>query len=212
MKLPVFFSLFILFIIFYNIRLRKADKKIQKENEDFLEKERKAMFVRRKPLDDLNYIKISPDGLPKLKEDDINSTYEKQAYQYQQEAFDYFNKPMLNLDGINNTDLKLQYGPANLNTLIEYEQNFHRLQETLFKWGNSLYKANRFDEAILVLEKAISIESDLSKIYILLAELYTKTNNKDKLLDLNKITEKKARNNMIFRKVQTHIHNLLEEN
>lgn len=213
MKLPIFLSVFIIFVIFYNIKANLADKKIRKANDEFFEKERKAMFARKKPLDNLNYIKVSLDNLPLLKEDNLESYsfYEKQAFKYQEDAFKYLDKPMLNLTGINNTDLKLEYGSANLNTIIEYEQNYQNLLENLFKWGDSLHKANRIDDAILVLEKGVNIESYLSKNYILLADLYKKTNQKNKLIELKEIVNKKTSDNLLFKKVINHINNLLTE-
>lgn len=213
MKIPFIFSLFVLFIIIYNLKLRKVDKEFNNEKNLFFEKERKAMFVRKKSLDNLNYVNISLDELPLLKEENVNNyTYnEKKAYQYQQNAFIYSNKPMLDLSGINNTDLKLEYGPTNLNTLIEYEQNYHCFLKSLLYWGEFLYKANRLKEAMEVLEKGIHIESDLSRNYILLANIYKQTNLEEKLLNLKKLTSKKAKNNIMFKKALNHIKSLLKE-
>ncbi len=141
----------------------------------------------------------------------ITNMREIVIYSMPEDAFKYLDKPMLNLTGINNTDLKLEYGSANLNTIIEYEQNYQNLLENLFKWGDSLHKANRIDDAILVLEKGVNIESYLSKNYILLADLYKKTNQKNKLIELKEIVNKKTSDNLMFKKVINHINNLLTE-
>ena len=41
MKLPIFLSVFIIFVIFYNIKANLADKKIRKANDEFLKKKEK---------------------------------------------------------------------------------------------------------------------------------------------------------------------------
>ncbi|NLM14100.1 MAG: hypothetical protein GX209_10185 [Epulopiscium sp.] len=209
MKIPFFLSLFILFIVFYNIKLRKVSKEITNSRKNFLEKEREAMFVRKKSLDNLEYISVSLEDLPVLKEEELFSDAEKQAYHHQKSAFTLASKPMLNLSGISNTDLKFQYGPANLETLMNYEHNYENLLNALLNWGKYLKEANRIEDAIAVLEKAVLIGSDLSQNYILLSDLYNETKQKDKLLKLKELIENRQKQNPILKKVLQHIEHIL---
>lgn len=205
MKIPVFFITFIFLLIFYNIKLRRAGKEAENSKAELLRKEQEAMFVRKKSLDDLNYISVSFDDLPILEKQDILSDAEKRAYRHQQSALAFASRPMVNLDGISNTDLKLQYGPANLETLVSYEQNYQNLLKALLNWGKYLYEANRRTEAINILEKAIDVGSDLSQSYILLSDLYYETHQKNKLLKLKKLVENHQKQNIMLRKILQHI-------
>ncbi len=63
MKFPCLASL-IVFIIWLHYRMKRGDREAEKNNRLFWEKEAKANNVRRKPLDDLRYIKIPLDKLP----------------------------------------------------------------------------------------------------------------------------------------------------
>ncbi|NLK97153.1 hypothetical protein [Defluviitalea saccharophila] len=209
MKIPFFFSLFIIFIVFFNMKLRKVSKEIENSKKKFLERERESMFVRKKSLEDLDYISVSLDDLPMLKEEELSSDAEKQAYRHQKTALDLASKPLLNLSGKSNTDLKFQYGPANLETLMNYEQNYENLLKSLLNWGRYLKKANRTEDAIAVLEKAVSIGTDLSQNYILLSDLYHETNQKDKLLNLKELVENQQGQNTMLKKVLQHIEHIL---
>lgn len=209
MQIPIFLSLFIIFLVFYNIRLRKVSKEVENSRNIFLQKEREAMFVRKKSLDNLNYISVSLEDLPMLKKEEIESNSLNKAFQFQQTALSLASKPMIDLNGVNNTDLKLQYGPANLETLISYEQNYQNLLKALLNWGKYLQEANRVKDAIMVLEKAISVGSDLSQNYILLSNLYYNTNQINKLLELKKSIVNQQENNIMLKRVLQHIDDIL---
>ena len=209
MKIPLFFSLFILFVVFFNIKLRKASKEIENSNANFWKRERESMFARKKSLDNLNYISVSLNDLPMLKEEELFSDAEKKAYSHQKTALSLASKPMLNLSSISNTDLKLQYGPANLENLMSYEQNYENLIKSLLNWGRYLKEANRTSDAIAVLEKAVSIGSDLSQNYILLSDLYRETQQIDKLLSLKNEVENRLKQNAMQKKVLQYIDNIL---
>jgi len=88
---------------------------------------------------------------------------------------------ILNLTGISNTELKLNYGAANLPLLTQYDQNFTLLVRTLNSWGHRLQELSHPKEAITVLAFAVSIGSDIKATYQLLAELYQQEGETDKL-------------------------------
>ena len=63
MKFP-FLASFIVLIITITLASKKAEKKRLKNTEEFWERERKANAVRKKSLEDLEYISIPFDSFP----------------------------------------------------------------------------------------------------------------------------------------------------
>ena len=82
---------------------------------------------------------------------------------------------------MSNTELKLNYGPANLPVLSEADENFSSLVRNLHKYAEALKDLDMKKEAIEVLEYAIDIGSDMSISYKLLSELYKGTDNSKKI-------------------------------
>jgi hypothetical protein len=106
-----------------------------------------------------------------------------------QRLYDLTDKKIINLSAYTNTDLKMMYGPANLEELSICDERFTELLRLLHRAGEILSGANRntpyaeisFSEntgcAIQFLEYAISIGSDMSNTFDLLGNLYRVTNN-----------------------------------
>jgi tetratricopeptide (TPR) repeat protein len=92
---------------------------------------------------------------------------------------------------------------------MSYEQNYENLIKSLLNWGRYLKEANRTSDAIAVLEKAVSIGSDLSQNYILLSDLYRETQQIDKLLSLKNEVENRLKQNAMQKKVLQYIDNIL---
>lgn len=169
MKFP-FFASFIIFIIWLAYEMRKADKNYMKTNASFWEIEAQSNATRRKPLDSLDYVVIPFDTLPihTLEDDDTVISCLDTLRRLQ-------NEKIVNFTGFSNTELKMEYGAANLNLLSEYDQNFTELVTTLQTWAKALYDADCLSEAASVLEFAVRIRSDISASYYLLAKIYDAT-------------------------------------
>lgn len=154
-----------------------------KTMEDFFERERLANATRKQDISGLDYLvldlsilplgKVSDPALKNL-EDTLRELSEKQ---------------ILNLTGISNTDLKLMYGPANLDTLWACDDNYHSLSQTLLAYAKRYQELDHPDDAITVLEYASSLKIDLSQIYILLNELYQQTGTPEKTENIHKTLE-----------------------
>ncbi len=166
MKYYILASLIIFGLVIHRAaRLQKKRKK--EEDRDFWERERLANSVRRKSLDDLNYIQIPMEKLPlDIMPEDSSVT------DCIQNLKELVNQPIVNLTGYTNTDLKLEYGTANLALLSEYDQSYTLLVQTLQKWADSLYKGGHMEEAQTVLEFSVNTQTDVSQSYYLLAEIY----------------------------------------
>jgi hypothetical protein len=169
------------------------------EDNAFWSRESEANSVRRKDISDLDYIEIPLDSLPM---DELLTHNEKKSYDI---ILNLSSENILNLSSYSNTDLKMMYGPANLDELSRCDDNFTTLIRTLHKAGETLtpsgitatlkknngsytgdttpteIEPDEIDNtasAIKFLEYSISIGSDMSSTYELLGEIYFKTGNR----------------------------------
>ena len=184
-------------IVFCGLIAYENKKHIRMENkfkQDFWEREEKANNVRKKPLDNLPYITLPFEKLPMdtLQEDETVSECHRQLSALSSQK-------IVNLTGYTNTDLKLEYGTANITLLSEYDQNYTLLVRTLQEWAEALYKQNFTSEALQVLEFAVSTGTDVSHSYYLLADLY----------DAMGIPEKKASLILAAGELRTSIKNTI---
>ncbi|MBR6391272.1 MAG: hypothetical protein IKS16_08025 [Lachnospiraceae bacterium] len=175
-------ALIVSLIVFWATR-GTQDKYAQAEA-DFWEKERAANSVRRKPLDDLDYLTIPMDELPvslHTDNDTIASCIDTIG--------ELSKSPVVNLTGISNTDLKLKYGAPNITLLTLYDQRYTLLASTLQKWANELISLNETDAACTVLEYAVSTGTDVSGTYKSLASIYDSRGDKDSIRKLIPVAE-----------------------
>lgn len=173
-----FLTIFIVFCVILTYYIKKSDSSQQKVMDEFWEKERQSNAVRKKDISELNYITIPLDKLP---EPLHTSTEEK--------FFALAEKPMLNLTGISNTDLKLTYGTANLEILSEYDNNFTEMVALLPVYAKELQHAGFPRTARTLLEFGIECNADSRKIYQMLAADYERSSEPDKMLWLRKQSE-----------------------
>ncbi|MBP3677939.1 MAG: hypothetical protein J6I97_06290 [Agathobacter sp.] len=155
-----FLAIFIVFCLVLAFYIRRNDASQQKVLDDFWEKEHQSNAVRKKDISKLDYITIPLDKIPvKL------CTSTEEAF------FALAEKPMLNLVGISNTDLKLQYGTANLEILSEYDNNFIDFVALLPDYATELIEVGEKETARMLLEFAVSVNADSRKIDRLLESL-----------------------------------------
>lgn len=166
MKFPVLASFFI-FIIVLTRRIHLMRNRQEAEEKSFWEREREANNTRRKSLDNLNYIQIPLGKLPThLMTEDMNV----------RDCVDTLRNlstlKIVNLTGYTNTDLKMEYGAANISALSEYDQSYTLLASTLQKWADILWNADYKKEAVSIMEFALETHTDVSAAYYKLAEYY----------------------------------------
>lgn len=171
MRLPIF-TTFVVFIIILNIKLALNNKKDNNTEKEFWEREQKANFVRKKDISNLPYVNFDPNALPLHHEiEDPN------VQEYIRELEELSSKKILNCTGKSNTDLKLEYGTANITCLTEYDQNYTVLVRALAKLSEKYMEQNLVDDAIALLEYSVSIESDIKRVYELLGDYYASKND-----------------------------------
>ena len=164
--------------------LLRSNKKDAHSQDEFWEREREANSTRRKPLDDLDYIKIPVEQFPMTLLKDAPKVED-----YKQIILSLSERPIVNFTGISNTELKLRYGAPNIDLLISYDQNYTLLVRTLQQWAQLLYDNGYIDEARQLLEFSVSTGTDVSATYRLLCQIYKQQNTPEKISDLYPIAE-----------------------
>ncbi len=170
-KFPIFFTFVVLSIIFM-LNVRRSNRRMKKSRDDFWAKEIRANSVRRKPLDNIDFLSIPYEELPLDIETDDDIV--KECVDQLNELKD---EPIANFTGITNTDLKLEYGAPNITTLSRADSNYTILVRTLQNHAERLHELGHDPEALTLLEYAIKIRSDISNTYYLAAELYEASGN-----------------------------------
>ena len=160
----IFCTIVLGFLIKYE--RRKHSRKNEASNSAFWSREDAANQVRRKDISQLPYIQIPFDELPFVP----NATGEIKDCQNQLLALKGI--PLLNLSSMSNTDLKLEYGVANLPKLSDCDEACNNMYRIIANLGYYLSKEGYHDEAVAFLEFGISAGSDLSRNYYVLADEY----------------------------------------
>lgn len=171
-----FLASFLLALALFSLLIRRNTSSFKKEVESFWSREEKSNFTRKKPLDDLEYITI-PKSLLEAKPS--HSTEELDSYW--NDLCELANSKIVNLTGYTNTDLKLKYGTANITVLTEYDFHYTNLVTLLQKIAERLVSLEEKELAQRFLEFSISIQTDVSKSYYLLASLYQDAHQPEKI-------------------------------
>lgn len=162
-----FLGAFILFTIIISYNIKKQARRGKKEEKDFWARESQANSVRRKSLDGLRYIRIPLEQFPTHLLNDNTDVLE-----CIETLETLTSQKIVNLTGWSNTDLKLEYGTANITVLSEYDQNYTLLVRTLQKWADELISAGYGKEAAVIMEFAVSTNTDVSNTYYRLADYW----------------------------------------
>lgn len=171
---------FIIFASIVSIFIKRSNRNTEKEQLSFWEKEQQANDVRRRPLDDLDYVSIPLDTLP------VTAMAEDETVRDCLDTLSALSgEKIVNFAGITNTDLKLTYGTANISVLSQYDQNFTLLVQTLQKWAETLHRAGYTAETCQILEYAVSVHSDAGTSYRLLASIYDREGKQEKVAALH---------------------------
>ena len=170
---------FIIILVVIQLLLKKSDNSQQNKIKQFWEREQKANATRKQDISNLNYVKWD-DSLP-LKEDNRTLSYEA--------IMSLKGKQMINLTEYSNTDLKLKYGVANLETLTEYEDNYTSLIMNIATLGHILMEQEDTKDAAAYLEFGIRSGSDIRSNYADLKNIYTNEGNNSGLSNLKRYAE-----------------------
>lgn len=170
------FASFPVICLLFSFALRNVKRREQDADREFWDREQRANFTRKKPLDNLDYITVPEELLtmkPDLMTEEIQGCLD--------DLNDLSSSKIVNLTGYTNTDLKLKYGTANINILSDYDFHYTKLVTLLQKLAELLHDSLEDELAVRVLEFAVSTGTDVSKSYYLLARIYQERDTPEKI-------------------------------
>ena len=170
-----FLTIFLIFLIWLALRYHKLNR-IQEEKEtSFWEREMLANTTPAKDISNLSYITIPIDKFP------LNFSSNPEVLEIENNLVELSTHKLLNLTGKTNTELKETYGVPNFETMSKIGEDFDTMTTLLNKYALALIEEEKIDDAINVLEFAVGVGTDVSQSYNLLADCYSKKDNKNKL-------------------------------
>lgn len=198
-KIPIFLFFTLIFLLIIRVLIKKGAKNYSKNIDDFLKREHNSNFIIKKFDDlDLEYVTINKDILP-FKEYEDNP-YNSQVIRFQNIVKEKLSLKMIRFENyLSNTELKELYGVNNFEKILLYESHFKGFIIALYNWANELNKVGNLSDAKKILIFAIDINADISRVFTLLADIYSKENSKESLEDL----KYKVKNSSISTKTKT---------
>lgn len=178
------FGCFLIFAFWLGYEIKKSDRRMNQSDSDFWQKESAANQVRRVPRDTLPYIRIPLEQFP------IGKYPDDALAECESSLLALSKKEILNLTGKTATQLKEAYGVANLSFVDQCDMNYTELAKTIAAYGARLCELGFEDDAVTVLEFGIDILTDISSNYKLLAMLYQKRKQPEKISQLKNTAER----------------------
>lgn len=163
---------------------QRSSQASAKRTKSFWDRESKANQVRKADISGLNYLVLDLSILP------MAAAAKLPSLEYAiRDLKALVDAKIINLSMYTNTDLKTMYGPANLQSLTEYDTNFTKLIRILNTIGKELYASGNPSAAKEFLSYALSIGSDISETFTLLASIYVDAGHPQDINLLLKLAE-----------------------
>lgn len=186
--MPIFISI-ISFSLVIRILLKKSDNGYDKAIDKFVDRETKANSIT-KDFDTLDINFVTPSKTLPFKEYENTPIY-KNVIKKQNLVKRKIELEMIKIpSNLTNTEIKERYGINNFDKISLLEEHYNSYVRSLFEWGQELFNLNNIYDSKKVLLEAARLEANISQIYITLAKIYVKENNKDSLLKLKNTVEK----------------------
>jgi hypothetical protein len=194
----IFFTALILWVAgFTFVMIKRRSRTNEALMEDFIEAERNANSARRKDIDPALF--FTPD-LSILPAGDKSSKAYAQVVKHAGQRMLRFEAP------VSNMELKLAYGPSQLEDIAIMEESFNKFIRALIEWAEDLIAAGINGDALRILEYTLELGSDYIKSYTLAADIYARDARIDKLNELTALAERRAFNDeSIRRRIIKHI-------
>lgn len=166
---------------------KSARKKMDVKFNTYLKREMQANVARKKEIDPAFFFVPDTSSLPFRD----HAENERPLTRRQNAVKKKSQQKMLRFDKkYSNTELKLRYGIANLESIILYEANGNAYIYALVEWGQALLDSPYHDDAEVVLQESIRLGSNYSKSYLLLISFYKQKNDRKKIMALRDIVNK----------------------
>lgn len=159
--------LFFATVIFVQVSLKYNQKN---PINDFFEKERKANNSTKKEINE-KYFFVNTLNIT-----EFEFNYSKKYEKLLNDLKIISEKEMIKFNQIySNTDIKLKFGPSNLNRIMDSENNYREYFRILNDMSEELINNDDYANAEIILKYLIENNSEFSKSYILLINIYKKT-------------------------------------
>lgn len=199
MQIPIFTIIILLFVAVFTFRIKKTSNDQDELIDNFLENERNANNTRKKDISNLEYITIPEDLFPW----DIHSDTENSLAALK-------NTKMLNLTGITNTELKLEYGVQNLDALSACDDAFTEFVRLLPTYAKELVASGRPEIAQAALEFGVQNLTDSKLVFTDLALMYKDAGQPQKIEQL--IESAKQLNSLLKDSIVASLEDILSDN
>ncbi len=169
------FTIFLIFVVSTAAYRANLERKRMKRDADFWSREDAAKKTPKKDLSEIAYIHVPLDAFP------IGILDSDEAAMTEEELKCLANLPILNLNDMTNTDIRLAYGTDNFDYMQSVGENFDRLEVLLCDYAKLLMENSLYAQSIPVLEFAVREHATISSIYTLLGECYDEAGEEEKL-------------------------------
>lgn len=173
-----FLTIFIVFVVFLAIRYRTIDHRQKKHINDYWERQERAEHTPNKDLSTLPYFQFRSRSFP------FGCTNEEEVIAVEEQIQELIHHPLLNLNGMDNATIRETYGSDNFEYMLNISEEFDQLQMLLVDYAKMLMERSLTPEAMQVLEVGVSLGSDISSNYTLLADCYKSTGQLYKIPEL----------------------------
>lgn len=161
-------------------------KKFAFKMDDFLENERQVNMSRKKDISPEFFYKPDISRLPLCGEGGNEKSARLQALVEKKAAL-----TMIRLtEPMTNTDIKMRFGLSNLENVTNYEENYNGYVRALIDWAEALVQEGKKTEAETILLETVALQSEFSKGYYLLVDLYDSDKRHDEISNLYDIISK----------------------
>lgn len=150
----------ITFVLILAARIAYQKKREAEDNSAFWDREREANMAPTRDITDLPYINIPIDKFP------LDKAENEEELSAVKRIRELKGAGILNLSEYSNTDLKLMYGPKNLDKLKSCDENFLTMEKSLLTLSDARIAAGDYKNALIYLEFLSSCRSDISSVYI----------------------------------------------
>ena len=161
-------------IILFIASVTKRHGRLQDaKNRRFLEEEQEANLVRKRELDPELYFVPDLGVLPTVYQGDPHKVVRASI-----RTMVRFTEP------ISNVELKKMYGVSQLDSITQYEENYHDYLRCLGEWAEALAKDGRVDDALEVLSYAVELGTEFRAPYKLMCDLYLARRDRESVFAL----------------------------
>ena len=151
----------IVLIIVVAVMTKRHGKQQDAKNRRFLEEEQAANLARKREIEPELFFYANLDGLPRIPESDPHKVLRTSK------------RTMIRFDmPESNVDLKKRYGVGQLDSITQYEENYHDFLKSLGEWAQALHDQGNVDGSLQVLEYAIELGTEFRGAYRLAADIY----------------------------------------